>query len=259
LETAGSTSIWNSIETSGPGRLSNMWRTSLGERVLRGPEWDLFREGLSSLWDLVEDSDDEAGDLFDVGVKAFDRLLKNQKRALLAQVGAALKDEAAPCPESTSALEGTVAAVFRRIRDEVALEVGAVADGLCFEDDPEFWRRLVRSACDSTALDDHGEDGDVSLPEASSLDLEAWDALVDHLANQILWDDDDFEMEDEFLDADPEVRREMMAFLRIDEDYFAAVAHDPRDEETDRIRAALMMLCERFGPSAELSSSPPAR
>src|SRR5438309_8305884 len=35
-----------------------MWRTSRGERVLKGAEWDLFREGLIELWDTVEDDFD---------------------------------------------------------------------------------------------------------------------------------------------------------------------------------------------------------
>ena len=38
-----------------------MWWTSEGERVLTGAEWDLFREGLSTLWDDVEMSEDEDG------------------------------------------------------------------------------------------------------------------------------------------------------------------------------------------------------
>jgi hypothetical protein len=240
-----------------------MWRTSLGERVLRGPEWDLFREGLSSLWDLVEDSDDD--DSFDAGVKAFDRLRKRQKRALLALVGGALKDERTPRPELTCPLEGTVAAVFRRVRDEVELEIDAAAEGESWNDDPEFWRRLVRAACASTALEDDedacpdDEDGEASLPAASSPDLEAWEALVDHLANRVLWDDDDFEREDEFLDADPDRRRELTRSLRIADDYFTSVAPDPRESETERITAALMILCGRLEPQLESPSSSPVR
>ena len=36
-----------------------MWWTSEGERVLTGAEWELFRLGLSTLWDDVEMSEDE--------------------------------------------------------------------------------------------------------------------------------------------------------------------------------------------------------
>jgi hypothetical protein len=32
-----------------------MWWTPLGERVLRGAEWELFRDGLSMVRDLVEE------------------------------------------------------------------------------------------------------------------------------------------------------------------------------------------------------------
>ena len=38
-----------------------VWWTSEGERVLQGAEWDLFREGLSSLWDDVEAAEEEDG------------------------------------------------------------------------------------------------------------------------------------------------------------------------------------------------------
>lgn len=245
-----------------------MWRTSLGERALRGPEWDLFREGLSSLWDLVEDSTDDGDgdDLFDVGVRSFDRLRKTRKRALPALVGAALDDESAPCPEPTGHSEATVAAVFRRIRDEVRLEVDAVAEGECWNDDPESWRRLVRSAVDAAALEDEAREDDgpaaeveAHPPDVSSTDLEDWEAIVDHLANRVLWDDGDFEMEDEFLDADPDLRRELMRSLRIADDYFTAVAPDPRESETERITAALMILCGRLEPGRESPSPPPAR
>ena len=57
-----------------------MWRTPEGNRVLRGAEWELFREGLSCLWDLVEDGGDE-DDRFGVGIDAFDSLQQGQKLA----------------------------------------------------------------------------------------------------------------------------------------------------------------------------------
>jgi hypothetical protein len=89
-----------------------MWWTEYGERVLRGAEWELFRRGLGRLWDWIDDGEDPPSNC-DSGVEAFDRLQMNQKLALLALVGVALREEAAPCPDLTVNTESTVAAVYR--------------------------------------------------------------------------------------------------------------------------------------------------
>lgn len=222
-----------------------MWRTSRGERALRGPEWALFREGLSSLWDRVEDSPDGEDDFFGLGVRAFDRLPKNQKLWLLAEVGRALKDEATPAPELTACLESAVAAVFRLILQEIELEI----EGEIETDDPLCWRRLASEAV--AASEDAGEDDDGEGEEGGtpllpvSTDLDAWAVEVEHLSNLILWDDEDYEMEDEFLDVSPEEAEALRRRLRIDDRYFTAVAADPRDGELRAIRAELMEICER--------------
>jgi len=75
-----------------------MWRTKIGERTLRGREWDLFREGLSTLWDQIGDSVD-VPEACATGVGVFDRLQPAAKLAILALVGTALRDENEPCPE----------------------------------------------------------------------------------------------------------------------------------------------------------------
>ena len=50
-----------------------MWWCPEGQRVLRGAEWDLFRVGLSTLWDDIESSGDDE-DPGTTGIKAFDNL-----------------------------------------------------------------------------------------------------------------------------------------------------------------------------------------
>ena len=49
--------------------------TSAGERALSGAEWELFREGLSCLWDDVELDNNEDGP-GTTGIKVFDELPK---------------------------------------------------------------------------------------------------------------------------------------------------------------------------------------
>src|SRR3954464_4615406 len=141
-----------------------MWWTPLGERVLRGAEWELFRDGLAMVRDLVEESkssdDPEIGS---VGVEAFDQLQAHQKLALLALVGKALKDEGEPMPELTAHTEATVAAVYAHILAMIVMEIesplaSGPGDGW---DDPEdigdafSWRRLALAAY----LEDDGVPG----------------------------------------------------------------------------------------------------
>src|SRR3954466_2470015 len=138
------------------GQTVAMWWTPLGERVLRGAEWQLFRDGLGMVCDLVEEaksSDDP--EIGSVGVEAFDQLQPNQKLALLARVGKALKDEREPMPELTAHTKATVAAVYAHILAMIVMEIefppaSQKVDGW---DDPEdnlgdafAWRRLALAA-----------------------------------------------------------------------------------------------------------------
>src|SRR3954463_7842305 len=107
-----------------------MWRTQHGDRVLRGHEWLLFREGLADLWQWVEDTSDSA-DGYETGVDVFDALQPAQKLALLALVGRALSDQSVAPPALSAVSEGAVAAVFghilRALHEETFLQ----------EEDPE--------------------------------------------------------------------------------------------------------------------------
>lgn len=213
-----------------------MWWTERGERVLRGSEWELFRRGLGELWDWVDDEEDSR-DSCDSGVEAFDRLQKNQKLALMAGVGVALRDEAVPCPDLTVNTESTVAAVYSIIANEVLSEIGH-SDEPAWETAPDplaaktHWRRLVLAAYLEAELDEQAEapagraskggresehgladppdvqdedepDESWSPPDAASKDEEDWEFLVHRLANRILWEDGDYDAGRHFLDADP--------------------------------------------------------
>jgi hypothetical protein len=122
-----------------------MWWTSEGERVLRGAEWELFREGIGRVWDLIEDEirdDDSSG----WGVPVFDDLLPGQKLALLALVGEALGQEGIACPDLTSQVDSVIAFIYNDLRAAIETEVGLEGDGA--EDEVRFfWRRLVLRAC----------------------------------------------------------------------------------------------------------------
>jgi hypothetical protein len=240
-----------------------VWRTQLGERVLRGGEWELFREGVSVLWDLIEDSPED--DPYPTGVVTFDRLQRNQKLVLLATVGHALRDGDVPSPKLTALTEGTVAAVFRHILDMTLseIEMGDASDAPGFDEElvaeSKSWRHLVVAACRAamkpqTKKSRHTETVDKAasleswwegpLPDETSEDEECWTFVVEWLSDRILWDSD-YEMEDEFMDTDPVESGPKRELLGIGEEYFSDVAPDPSDSQMETIRRTLRDVCDR--------------
>ncbi len=213
-----------------------MWRTPLGKRVLRGAEWNLFRKGLSTLWDFVEDSSFDPDLCFtDVGV--FDRLEPAQKLGMLALVGTALHDTEVPCPELSALSEGTFAAVYRVIRLLIETETDEEGASLQSDEGPSV-RELVLLAARKTSLS-------VELPEISSNDMDMWDDVLDCLMDRVLWEDRDFEEEELFLDSGPEITGFLKEQLGIADEYFIGVAPDPDPTQLDSIRESLRRLCKR--------------
>jgi hypothetical protein len=208
-----------------------MWWTSAGERVLHGAEWELVREGLTQVWDFVED--EFRHDTPSVsGVAVFDDLLPSQKLAMLALVGEALREERIPCPELTAHVEATIAVIFDNIRTSIETEIGLEGDG-AEQEVQFFWRRLVMRAC--REVDETWEE---PLPVATCTDIEEWGILVDCLADRILWDYD-FDMARDFLDKHPDEARIQKEEMGIPRDYFSRIAPDPTDEQLIGIRRKL--------------------
>jgi hypothetical protein len=242
-----------------------MWKTPLGERALKGAEWALFREALGILWDRLEIGIDiDVPDLCQTGVGSFDRLTPTQKLAMLALIGRAMTTEDLAAPELTSVSEGTVAAVCTLLRDEARSEVvtaGLPAARRTAEDleRSTFWReRLCAAYLEVKALMAAGPEGDEAevwagadaddppfdLPEVTSPDEDVWGMMIDVLNDAVLWDTD-YDTDEFFLDALPEVRALDMEFLGIDEDYFKGIAPDPTDQELGEVRRELRELCGR--------------
>src|ERR1017187_276482 len=163
-----------------------MWWTSEDERVLSGAEWDLFRLGLSTLWDNFEmcDDDEEPGT---TGIAVFDNLRKPERLALLAQVARGLHDEGEPCPDLTALMEGTVAAVFAQLRYLIGIEIETDADRIgpssANEDRGATPRHLVLAAIRET-------NPARELPLPGCRDVTEWGALLDSLLDRILDDRD---------------------------------------------------------------------
>jgi hypothetical protein len=201
-----------------------MWRTSSGERTLQGAEARLFAEALGSLLDEVYT--DQLCD-YDLGLPCFDNLTYGQKVSVLAVVGNGLLREEVPAVPLTAVLEGAIAAVFQQVVNCVIFEI----------DEPEVgnsWRKMIVAArkemegeeiCDP-ACEDQGE----------------WDIEIQELSDCILWDAD-YESDDLYLDRPPEEARELRREMGVSEDYFAAVADDLTEEQTEAKVAELRSLC----------------
>jgi hypothetical protein len=215
-----------------------MWRTPKGERTLRGPEWELFREGLGLLKDQVETTVDDP-DWCNTGIDVFDRLTEASKLAMLALVGKALHDEAAPCPELTALTEGTFAAVFAAIRGFIEFEIDLANDDPTHEEDESSLRSLVLAA-----FREVNPEWDGSLPAPDCEDMDRWDFVLGEVTDHVLWDRD-FEDEALFLDSDPGRNHNVKAILGITANYFTAVAPDPKAAELAAVRESLRMLCQR--------------
>lgn len=206
-----------------------MWWTSNGERVLQGAEAALFRQGLGEVFSLLE-ADHEAEWSFGAG--PFDELQRGQKLAVLAQVARGLLCQD-PMPLLTAVLEATVAAVYRRVRESVELEI----HDPCLESEPTYWRQLALDAFREAVYDD-------DLPDAACDDLGEWELLIYCLTDRILWDED-WADGDLYVDLDPEVGRQLKQTMGIDPDYYVEVPPDPTNDELDESLDSLRRLTSR--------------
>ena len=66
-----------------------------------------------------------------------------------------------------------------------------------------------------------------------SADLGEWRELVWLIADRVLWDDD-WSDASLFLDVDPEVSRKLKREMRIEDDYYTAIAPEPTPAELRR-------------------------
>ncbi|MDB5299621.1 MAG: hypothetical protein JWO87_1284 [Phycisphaerales bacterium] len=201
-----------------------MWRTPDGDRVLKGAERNLFKQGMSVLVSRIDDDDDWL-----VGVKVFDQLSKAEKFAILEHVASALLIEGIAAPRLTAVAEGAIAAIYAQLMSNVDFEIDSGDE--C--DD----RELVVGACKECELTD-------DAPSPHSSDSDAWREIIDLLADQILWDRD---WAEEWVhpDANPDDAKAVREFARIDADYYSEVAPDPNPTQLEQIRVALAKLCEK--------------
>ena len=236
-----------------------MWHTSRGDRTLFGAEASLIGRAIETLIDSLlmhfdEELDEESSFQCESGISVFDSLSTSQRLALLHDVARHLLTPTESALPLSATAEAAVAAIFVEIRDQVAIEIGLLADdagtGEPARDGdksswPEpsssveepSWRSMVLSAHHAIfgelcATDDDPEfdDGSITRPLATCREMGEWESLIEHLTDAVLWDRD-FEMADSFLDIDPGVSQQRRRLLGIDDEYFTRVAPDPRPDE----------------------------
>ena len=219
--------------------LESMWRTSTGTRTLVGSEAELVRQLLGFVYFEINAVCPADGEPYESGVASFDRLEASQQLALLAEVGRALLDGEQPPPKLTALREATVGVLYEQLRSLVAAEI----DGELQDDRPHrYWRLLIVGTCAGDESGPYLAD----LPAPDSDDFDAWDLIIESLADRILWDRD-WEMEDLFADAVPERGRQLKQFLGIDDGYFRDIAPDPTEQQLDVVRSQLEALVRAKG------------
>lgn len=231
-----------------------MWHTSRGDRTLDGDEAVLVSRAIevmvgALLVHVDDELEDTAADC-ESGIAVYDCCTPAQRIGLLHDVARYLLTDTERALPLSALVEGTVAAIFVEIRDQIAIEIGFDAEPagegrsasgrFCDVEgagQPSHrWRQMVLSAHRLVFPFREQEERDAALAgfDASSQDLRQWEILVDELCDSILWDRD-FEMADGFLDIDPGVSRQRRRLLGIDDDYFMRLAPDPRPEEAYRL------------------------
>lgn len=211
-----------------------MWQTSIGTRTLAGSEAELVRQLLGYVYYQMSVTLQTPDEPFESGVSLFDRLEIPQQMALLAEVGRALLQDSQPAPKLTALREGTVGVLYEQLRWCVDEEIDREQQA---QTPHRYWRTLIVNACRGFESPDELAD----LPAPDSDDADAWDLVIESLADRILWDRD-WEMEDLFADAIPERGRQLKQFLGIDDGYFRDIAPDPTEQQLAGVRQQLEAL-----------------
>jgi hypothetical protein len=218
-----------------------MWHTQEGDRVLTGDEGKLFLASLRFMVDILEDDDLE--DAWAFRVEVFDRLTVGQKLTMLRDVARALLDPTEPMPELSAVNEGTVAAVYQNLLDNTLMEVDEDDETQVDQSFRYYWRSLIMAAVKEAEQAENVSPDPEWNPTIESNAMGDWDTLVAYLENRILWDDGDWDLEEEIADSSPELAQHQKEVLGITDDYFLAVAPDPPESEIPKLIDEIRELC----------------
>ena len=237
------------------------WHTPSGDRFLEGDEAVVVREVLAIIVDRLAEKiqyDDE--DAWAFGVKLVDQLKTTQQISLMKHIADALLTQTEGTPELTSISEAAIYTIYQTLLYEIESEIEDVrlVDANVSSDDEWLsdWRVLAWKAYqetgedieefyfdDASPIDNAQSDRvrDDKIQDENCLDMEEWRWVVESLADNVLWDRD-FEMDEDFIDAEPERSQLIKTELGIDQDYFSAIAPDAEEHDVQTTLASLRRL-----------------
>ncbi|MFC1763109.1 hypothetical protein ACFL6U_13635 [Planctomycetota bacterium] len=206
-----------------------MWNTPHGKRILKGPEANLFAEGLLT---LIDDSSTWDFEDYPMGINAYDHLTPGQQISALRTIAMGLLSSEAKLIKPTAALEGAIATVFRQIEDRLEVEL----------EDPEAgtgWRKMINAVRKEAGADDLlSEDCD---------DFDAWQLEIERIEDNILWDND-FDTSDLTMDLPPEQAQFIKESMGIPDEYIQTI---PDDLNENQMKAAITELRELYAHMQE--------
>lgn len=221
-----------------------MWHTPAGDRVLTGPEAALLKAAATRVAELIREETSGHGEQWEYEITVFDSLGWTQRLALLDRVMTYLLTSTPKPIPLTAVNEAAVGALFEQIKVDLALEADAHPElGTTF-------RELVLAAyrASVSAADREADEKEEELPAVNARSHEEWEILVEVLEDRILWDRD-FDMEDLFLDADPDRIAVARHITGIDPEYFSDAVPDALSDEGAKI--LLHRLEQLAGPEPQ--------
>ena len=221
-----------------------MWRTSENVETYAGSLSLVLAYGLSDMIEQLNECYECGSDDHYFGHKAFARLTLEQKAWTLRMITFGLLDREIPAVPLTAFFDAAVAAIFRRLEELVAVEIGmAETKGEAAPDWCYDVRRAILAVHEKDGMNSPDFlDGNEPL-KVDCVDMEQWQDAIAGIWEDILWDDDYAMLTIE--DMPPKLATEARTKLGIDNDYFIAIPDDPQPTEAQRLLQEADALCTR--------------
>jgi len=210
-----------------------VFETAAGIRIVTGAEGTMIKEGISSLIDTIY-AEKTLGTEISFGIGVFEDLTPDQKMTCLRHATRALLlPEIEPLPKA-ALHDGTVAAIYAQLNDNIEYEIQVQLDEESPENVDAFYRQLIVAALNQL-------EPDQQWPNPQSVSTDEWQIAIDAAKLNVLADED-WMMEQKFLDMAPEHSESIKEFLGVDPDYFTLIAPDDDSLNPERDRLDLIAL-----------------
>jgi hypothetical protein len=221
-----------------------MWHASSGKTTFSGPYGLMLAEGIGQMLEEMNDLH-EMDEEYEIGLRAFDALTREQKIWSLRQVAFGLLDEKTSIIALTAYLEATIAAIFNHIDTSIQFELDIETDR---ESDPVddydyfFWRKLVLAAFESVGGNSPEIcESDDELLTAECRDIQEWQFAFEVIEGHVLWDAD-YE-DDDMVDMTPEHGAAARNMFGIADGYYVSVPDDPKPNVAKKLVKETAKLC----------------